>query len=37
MREWGLDCNVSPMELTDSALLTGRANMVSNEDEDPEE
>jgi len=37
MREWGLDCNVSPMELTNSALLAGCAKMVFNEDEDPEE
>ena len=37
MREWGLDCNVSPAELTDSVLLAGRAKMVTHEDEDPDE
>ena len=35
--EWGLDCNVPPEELTDSVLLSGRAKMIPNDDEDMEE
>ena len=37
LHEWGLYCNVPPEELTDSVLLSGRAKMIPNDDEDMEE
>ena len=37
LREWGLDCNVPPEELTDFVLLSGRAKMIPTDDEDMEE
>ena len=32
LREWGLDCNVPPEELTDYVLLSGRAKMIPTND-----
>ena len=36
MRKWGSDCSVPPEELTDTALLTGRLQMVVNDNGDDE-
>jgi len=36
MREWGLDCNVSPAEFTDEALLSRGVKKSFHDDIDPE-
>jgi len=37
LRDWGLDCNVSPAELTDAVLLSGCAKMVYNDENEMEQ
>ena len=37
LRDWGLDCNLSPAELTDAVLLSGCAKMVYNDEDEMEQ
>ena len=34
LRGWGLNCNVAPMELTDEALMSGRADLIPDDDDE---